>query len=62
MIASSVQLCPLEDSNSDSDYDEDDVQEYGEDLPGHVLCHEDKAIAFILSLRVIPKCSHKLET
>ena len=41
MIESSLQLCPPEDSNSDSDYDEYDVQEYEVYISGLELDHED---------------------
>ena len=41
MIESSVQLCPPEENNSNSDYDEYTEQEYEVDISGHQLRHED---------------------
>ena len=39
MIESSIQLCPQEDSDSDSNYDE--YEEYEVDISGHELGHKD---------------------
>ena len=44
MIESSVQLCPLEDNNSESEDDEDDIQEYEVGISGRELGPEDLLI------------------